>query len=567
MARRVALGVALALVAGCLLLPAHAAETYGSTTVTYIVPSRHGGLFLEVAHPTLDGEIVRAPMVLTYSPYSVLGRNGDADKWTALGYARAWADVVGTGNSGGCYDYGGRREKQTGYDLVEWVAQQPWNSQRVGMIGGSYNGTTATATATQRPPHLMTIVPEAAISRWYGYAYSGGIRYTDTNEQFGHQGPGAVADEGFDTPLGFDFGFALPPPVDVEGDAWQERVLSTIVPCEEFQHTYKGYELTPDYDVFWHERDYLVDAAKITIPVLVSHNWGDWNVKQEEGVNLWRALTNSRFKRLYMGTRWDGHGTPGGEYGNTVIEWMDRWLKGEQNGLERRLPPVVSQTSTSAGPGDFLAGPVPVAKPVRLYATAGSRSFSLTAEPAVDVTLPLNAAGSESKAAAMPELEAGWLYFETPPLARDTRLFGNVLVDIRSTIDRSWVTYTPSILDVDPALHGEPLGMVQDSSQVVAFTRGWLDSRYRHGLEKQAMVLPNRPFTMRVVAKPQDYVVKAGHKIGLLLQSESLEWAVAKLYPCSSAMCQVATVHLGPGRTSIVLPVVNAPKDLPDLFA
>jgi putative CocE/NonD family hydrolase len=92
---------------------------------------------------------VVVPAILTLSSYSVLGRNSDADRWCTRGYARVWADVVGTGNSGGCYDYGGIREKQTGYDLVEWIAAQPWSTGKIGMIGGSYNGTTRPAPRSQ----------------------------------------------------------------------------------------------------------------------------------------------------------------------------------------------------------------------------------------------------------------------------------------------------------------------------------------------------------------------------------------------------------------------------------
>ena len=84
------------------------------------------------------------------------------------GYARAVADVPGTGNSGGCWDYGGTLERQAGYDLVEWLGTRPWSSGRVGMIGGSYDGTTANMVAADNAPHLATIVPEVAIGRWYG---------------------------------------------------------------------------------------------------------------------------------------------------------------------------------------------------------------------------------------------------------------------------------------------------------------------------------------------------------------------------------------------------------------
>src|SRR5579864_329871 len=147
-------------------------------------------IFLEVEHATDSaGTIVAAPLILTYSPYSILGRNGDASHWNALGYSRAYADVVGTGNSGGCWDYGGMGEKQTAYDVIEAIAAQPWSNGKIGMLGGSYDGTTQYAAAVMHPPHLTTIVPEAAIDRWYDYAFAGGIRYSYTNEPLGYEGP------------------------------------------------------------------------------------------------------------------------------------------------------------------------------------------------------------------------------------------------------------------------------------------------------------------------------------------------------------------------------------------
>lgn len=291
----------LALVAIGLQAPPAAA--YETTNESYVVDTRHGQMYVEVVRPTENGATVRGPAIFTYSPYSVLGRNGDASRWVPRGYARVWADVVGTGNSGGCYDYGGIREKETGYDLVEWIAAQPWSTGKVGMLGASYNGTTATATAVMDPPHLATIVPEAGISRWYEYAYSGGIRYFLNNEN--------PSDEGVDTPLAFDFGFAIPPPLDVNDPTWAERVETTVRPCDELVHSERGYDNdTPDYDSFWLERDYVAAAGRIDVPVLVAHNWGDWNVKQEEAINLYRALRNAPVKKLFMGTRWSGHGRP-----------------------------------------------------------------------------------------------------------------------------------------------------------------------------------------------------------------------------------------------------------------
>ncbi len=325
MARRsiTALTLAVGLVAGLIATggaPA-AAKDFEILNETYVVETRDAQIYVEVARPVDGTKTVKAPAILTYSPYSVLssgGRTAGWDDYITDGYARVFADVVGTGNSGGCYDYGGMREKRTAYDLVEWIAKQKWSTGKVAMTGGSYNGTTANAAAVMRPPHLTTIVPEAAISRWYGYAYSGGIRYAMNSEALGPQGPGAVDDEGLDTPLLFDFGFAIPPPTDPTDPTWASRVQSSITPCDEITHTEHGYDDTPDYDKFWTKRDYLRDAHKITIPVLVAANWGDWNVKQEESWNWFKALKNSEKRVLYMGTRWKGHGPPSDpEYAET----------------------------------------------------------------------------------------------------------------------------------------------------------------------------------------------------------------------------------------------------------
>ena len=534
--------------------PAQLQEVDGSETRTYSVPTRHGALFLEVVHPTLGGKVLPAHGILTLSPYSVLGRNGDADSYVPRGYARMYADVVGTGNSGGCYDYGGTREKETAFDLVEWIAKQPWSRGRVGMTGGSYDGTTATAAAVMRPKGLATIVPEAAISRWYDYAYAGGMRYTYTNEMLGHQGVGAATDEGFDTPLAFDFGFAMPPPVDVESADWADRVASTIVPCDELEHTERGYDLTPDYDDFWVERDYARLAAKVTIPVMVVHNWGDWNVKQDTAFRLWSALRKGPTRKLFMGDRFSGHGTPGGEYGQAKLAWMDRWVGGVKNGVETALPEVTSQTSDSTGALDFLAGKAPRVSQVRLDSTSelGLVPDKVAAGPGPDV--PFSVVGSESL--AMGDLTAGvhgdYAVLLSAPLTRDVRMFGSPVVRVGLATDRTWTTLAPAVVDVDPA----------GSFPSVPVTRGWLDTRYTAGL---AAAKPGDGKGIRVAmpAHPTDWVFRKGHRIALLVQTGSTEWALPKTY--DGVPTPTYGLDLGPA-TSLTLPLV-APGNPRTLFA
>ena len=101
----------------------------------------------------------KQPVILTYSPYNSLAepetaRDSVGETFVPKGYARAVADVIGTRGSTGCWDYGGRAEQQSGVDVVKWLADRRWSNGKVAMIGGSYNGTTASmvAAAAHRCP-------------------------------------------------------------------------------------------------------------------------------------------------------------------------------------------------------------------------------------------------------------------------------------------------------------------------------------------------------------------------------------------------------------------------------
>jgi X-Pro dipeptidyl-peptidase len=539
----------------------------GHVTVDYIVPTRDAELFLEVVHPTDSaGHIIPAPVILTYTPYAVLGRNGDASHWVLQkGYTRATADVIGTGNSGGCYDYGGDREKRTAHDLVQWVARQAWSQGKIGMLGGSYEGTTQYAAAVTHPRGLVTIVPEAAIDRWYDYAYSGGIRYTDTNEDLGHEGPVAASDEGIDTPLGFDFGFAIPPPTDASDPDWADRVASTIRPCDEGQHTNAAYSDQPDYTGFWKDRDYLREMHTVTIPVLVAHNWGDWNVKQVNGWQVIHALTNSPRSRAIFGGRWHGHGIPQDvkgnfSYSNTLDAWMDHWLRGVQNGIPGSLPRITSRSSNDSTELPYTLAPG--VHPLALRLSHDSHGFTLdpgrrpvpAASPGAAYTW--TGLNTESVSAAQPFMTGGgYLGFASPVLKRSLRIFGEPVLHVWSTVQRRWVTTAVSLLDFNPASYQGSGAQTTATTPnaVVAATRGWLDSRYRHGLEQEQLLSPGKPFSESLALKPTDYTFRAGHRIVLLISTETLEWAKSKLYDLPTSDPTV-TIDYTRGQSYLTLP-------------
>ena len=64
--------------------------------------------------------------------------SGDPNFLVRRGYVQVVANVRGTGKSGGKYDFMGPQEIQDTYEVIEWIAKQPWCDGKVGMFGVSY---------------------------------------------------------------------------------------------------------------------------------------------------------------------------------------------------------------------------------------------------------------------------------------------------------------------------------------------------------------------------------------------------------------------------------------------
>lgn len=103
----------------------------------------------------------RTPVIFTLTPYISDTYHARAAYFASYGYAFALVDVRGRGNSGGEFEPFAQ-EPRDGYDVVEWLAQQPFCDGKVTMWGGSYAGFDQWATAKEFPRHLVTIVPVAA---------------------------------------------------------------------------------------------------------------------------------------------------------------------------------------------------------------------------------------------------------------------------------------------------------------------------------------------------------------------------------------------------------------------
>jgi putative CocE/NonD family hydrolase len=99
------------------------------------------------------------------------------------GFAYVHLDVRGTGKSGGDYGFFDRRERRDLFEVIEWIAIQPWCNGNVGGIGQSYYAASQWCMASERPPHLRCIAPyDGHVDICSGWAYTGGIPGAFLNE-------------------------------------------------------------------------------------------------------------------------------------------------------------------------------------------------------------------------------------------------------------------------------------------------------------------------------------------------------------------------------------------------
>lgn len=124
------------------------------------VPLRDGvTLAATVFQP--KGQVAPAPCVFTLTPYTRQTYYDRGVYFAAHGLPFLTVDVRGRGDSQGEFQPN-LQEARDGYDVVEWLARQPYCKGKVSMWGGSYAGYDQWATAKERPPHLAAIAPVAA---------------------------------------------------------------------------------------------------------------------------------------------------------------------------------------------------------------------------------------------------------------------------------------------------------------------------------------------------------------------------------------------------------------------
>ncbi|WP_255197883.1 CocE/NonD family hydrolase [Halorarius litoreus] len=533
----------------------------------YTMPDAVGGaeesptLFGEIIWPTEDGEKrTDVPVILTYSPYNdikspqseaaSIAADGTADYFVPRGYARAVFDVVGCRNSGGCYDYGGYRERVTGKQLVEYLGGEPDASgatvdgtdttRTVGMIGGSYDGTTQLAAAAEQPKHLAAIVPQVAIDRWYDYAFGGGIRYFLNNEY--------PTDEGFDTPLAFDFGFGFLPPANVDDtEQFAATMEQRFAPCDAVEHTERAYEYDPVYDDFWERRDYRRRADQVECAVFIEGGWLDHNVKHWDSTRFFMALPERVDKKLVMG-QWNHSASQFEDAQDIRHAWFDYHLKGLDTDV-MALPRVDTQTSTGERLQHDHWPPAGTRNVVLDLTRADTDDGALALQGSVPSYTDTEPPLTEEEMFATATSQHNHLKFESGPLSGELRLTGSPLLDLLATSTADSTHFTPVLY-----------ARFEDGSTQVA-TRGFLNARNRDGLDTSEPVPVGEPYRAPVELWDTDYTFSKGSKVGLVVASDNRDWCLND--PDGHATNEVVLgAPGGSGGTTLRLPTTTAPPEL-----
>lgn len=529
------------LLAAGLSLPSSAAVPAGSASlpVSAAGPSPYEGFVTEATYvPTPYGDIRvelhrpahgKMPVIVQMTPYRYLYQRVRAagvptsfysKRYAPKGYAIAFADVLGTGESSGCWDYGGAAEAGAGAAVIEWLGTRPWSTGKVGMIGTSYDGAIQTEIATLAPKHLAAIVPQEPVTSWYGYNYDHAVTHNSTDDDVS---PG---DTGYPvgTPDLFDAVLGRTPNTD-EGRSGQQHAANLAdktSECELLAHEYRGHLVNPSYGAFWKERDWALRASKVKAAVLMQHGWRDFNTKPDQFTRFWLNLSGAKDKRAIVG-QWnhtDIFAAPPKGVPVDVRSYLDnffaRYLLGQQVPALDLIPKVLSQ-----GFDKTWRTSLPLTTPPTTLAFSAPKTFvnSGVQSSKVFKNVPVGADPAT----------ATWI---GPVLKKAQRLTGGGTVTADVVVD-----------GVRGQLNATALDLAPDGTLRVV-TLGLLDLRYSGSLGAPASLVPGQVVRATVTLRPQDAVFAAGHRIVLVLAGSEAVWGVPDVVAGQSYALSKVTLRL-----------------------
>lgn len=420
--------------------------------------------------------------------------------WTKNGYAIVRADERGLGQSSGKLDTMSRGTSEAFFDVVEWAAEQPWSSGKVGLLGISYYAGSQWRVAARKPKGLSAIVPWEGMSDYYrDRCRHGGIlsnafikfwwnRQVITN-QYGRPGRSA-RNWGPDT---------------IEGD----------LPDDELEANRQDQTIDNQVnrfrdDTYYASKEY--DMGDIEVPLLSVGNWGGILLHLRGNIEGY-IHAGSKFKYLRLIT--GRHDLP--FYYEEEVEiqrsFLDAFLKGEDRvgwSEEGKVSPVsLVLRKGNVGFNDAEKEKVYPRREESEWPIARTqyKKLFLTPEQGLSWDEPKTDRKKISYKALGTLEKPEVLQFSTPAFEAETEITGHVVAHLNVSVSPDPSGPTPSDIDLFVTLrHIDPSGQevyyTGTAGDPVPVTKGWLRVSLRKVDQehpKHREWLPHRNYTSKDV--------------------------------------------------------------------
>ena len=219
------------------------------------------------------------------------------DYFLPRGFANLYVSGVGTKDSQGLMTNGDYQQIEAYKNVIDWLngrcraftdhtrkrqVKADWSNGKVATTGISYLGTMSNGLATTGVDGLEVIIAEAGISSWYNYYRENGLVTS----------PGGYPGEDFDSLAELTYSRNLQAGDYIRGNEAHQADLEKVKE--------KLDRKTGDYNQFWHDRNYLINAHKVQAEVVFTHGSQDWNVKPLHVYQMFHALPSHINKHLFF---------------------------------------------------------------------------------------------------------------------------------------------------------------------------------------------------------------------------------------------------------------------------
>ena len=489
----------------------------------------------DVLLPSADGNF---PALVYRTPY---GKHNAPSTWTtfekavARGYAVVIQDVRGRYASDGEFaPY--ENEGRDGYDTIEWAAAQPWCNGIVGTFGLSYPGAVQWLAAVENPPHLKATIPAMTFSTPRNFFYSGGVFdgswldwiwlniAPDARQRKNLPGAKTHAEA-------------------VASWKQQHERLQTFLPLTDLPDLkqaapfYYQWLAHPPADPWWNWAELRGKYDRTNAAVLNISGWYDEaygpdgattnfngllaarkNEKNPRTATIIGAWTHGELERSKAGEREFGK-SAAVDYDEIILRWMDHYLKGVDNGVDREKPVRIFVMGDNVW-RDEDSWPLARAKDFTFYLSSTkppeSKSFALTSNPCSQCERFTEFVSDPAHPVSDPYAEFGArdyrafagrkdvLLFDTEPLAADTEVTGPIRAEIYASADVPDFDLWVRILDVAP--DGTAYNLMSPGLDV-------LRASYRNASLQPELLQPGKIYRLDLDRLLTSNVFKAGHRI------------------------------------------------------